>query len=764
MDVFFYDYDDFDHTTALVDWFETELVGEDAGSEGQQQVIVNGNRQSDKTRMMLFLLEGLSTIGVPVGSSLLWCKGLPAPPPEWKLWPWEDTNPKQDPLETGHISNNRGQRVYYQKEYRQGRNIKSPFKPFSTAKHSPEKKGSKGSDSPITPQNVVRHVVELPSTMTPAGPTSGEREDQIRQNVDIRSQNFSTRAQNGRAQTQAIPRSPFVQRWRGYQHETPSVRSWDTDRGVSETVLQGRPQDFQETDMVETRASATPQAVRSLPLRPTMSPPKSLMENIRERNRWLSRKGGKGNDSLIDEEFIPSYYKKHSLKDKKFIPTLSGNPEGRGTTLSQVGGVNTTPEPVLKVENERKNDLNNKDGREGILNSTSASMTVTSLHNYTVSNATGTVQYSPTKNDGFTRSEESDLVHQEPTASRLIQVTRNATATSATTTAASTTVTTVEKSRNVTLSKLENSFIQEGASPSVTVGYTSPQVTVKPTSSQAAVMPTSSPVTVVSTSSQVTVQPTSPPVTVVPTSSPVTVDYRSPQVTVMPTSSQAAVVSTSSPVTVVSTSSKVTVVPTSSPFIAMSSLREKTRTASAISNEYVTYLQGDVTPHLSSASHSSTAGSASALTLEPASSMLSPTPRSLREQRTSPAIVYTRPRGWGPNEKNLFVTWIPNTPAAGWIPSENRASGGTLDEYIDEALMRRNVPHSPIELRVRGQSSDAILPPRDKGAASSRQESSPAVDKVKQWLDVVHQLQEHSNQEEKDRKIAEAGGVGCLDS
>lgn len=50
MDVFFYDYDDFDHTTALVDWFETELVGEDAGSEGQQQVIVNGNRQSDKTR------------------------------------------------------------------------------------------------------------------------------------------------------------------------------------------------------------------------------------------------------------------------------------------------------------------------------------------------------------------------------------------------------------------------------------------------------------------------------------------------------------------------------------------------------------------------------------------------------------------------------------------------------------------------------------------------------------------------------------------
>ncbi|XP_025077751.1 uncharacterized protein LOC112554261 [Pomacea canaliculata] len=51
MDVFFYDYDDFDHTTALVDWFETELVGEDAGSEGQQQVIVNGNRQSDKTRL-----------------------------------------------------------------------------------------------------------------------------------------------------------------------------------------------------------------------------------------------------------------------------------------------------------------------------------------------------------------------------------------------------------------------------------------------------------------------------------------------------------------------------------------------------------------------------------------------------------------------------------------------------------------------------------------------------------------------------------------
>lgn len=73
--------------------------------------------------------------------------------------------------------------------------------------------------------------------------------------------------------------------------------------------------------------------------------------------------------------------------------------------------------------------------------------------------------------------------------------------------------------------------------------------------------------------------------------------------------------------------------------------------------------------------------------------------------------------------------------------------------------MRRNVPHSPIELRVRGQSSDAVQP-RDKGVASSGQESSPAVDKVKQWLEVVHQLQEHSNQEEKDRKIAEAGGSG----
>ncbi|CAG5130869.1 unnamed protein product [Candidula unifasciata] len=56
MNAFFYDYDDFDHTTTLVDWFETDLRhstnSTDKASVGwgnfQQQTVI-GNRQSDKT-------------------------------------------------------------------------------------------------------------------------------------------------------------------------------------------------------------------------------------------------------------------------------------------------------------------------------------------------------------------------------------------------------------------------------------------------------------------------------------------------------------------------------------------------------------------------------------------------------------------------------------------------------------------------------------------------------------------------------------------
>jgi hypothetical protein len=50
MNAFFYDYDDFDHTTALVDWFETELSGHGA----LRQQTVSGNRQKDKTRFDIY--------------------------------------------------------------------------------------------------------------------------------------------------------------------------------------------------------------------------------------------------------------------------------------------------------------------------------------------------------------------------------------------------------------------------------------------------------------------------------------------------------------------------------------------------------------------------------------------------------------------------------------------------------------------------------------------------------------------------------------
>ena len=51
MNAFFYDYDDFDHTTSLVDWFETELSGQGSlNNDGQNELVVSGNRQADKTR------------------------------------------------------------------------------------------------------------------------------------------------------------------------------------------------------------------------------------------------------------------------------------------------------------------------------------------------------------------------------------------------------------------------------------------------------------------------------------------------------------------------------------------------------------------------------------------------------------------------------------------------------------------------------------------------------------------------------------------
>lgn len=48
MNVFFYDYDDYDHTTLLVDWFENELTR--TVEKGHfQKAVAQGNRQSDKT-------------------------------------------------------------------------------------------------------------------------------------------------------------------------------------------------------------------------------------------------------------------------------------------------------------------------------------------------------------------------------------------------------------------------------------------------------------------------------------------------------------------------------------------------------------------------------------------------------------------------------------------------------------------------------------------------------------------------------------------
>lgn len=58
MNAFFYDYDDFDHTTELVDWFETELSGQgQMKKDGQHELLVSGNRQNEKTRSVCTIVK-----------------------------------------------------------------------------------------------------------------------------------------------------------------------------------------------------------------------------------------------------------------------------------------------------------------------------------------------------------------------------------------------------------------------------------------------------------------------------------------------------------------------------------------------------------------------------------------------------------------------------------------------------------------------------------------------------------------------------------
>ncbi|XP_046373617.2 mucin-5AC-like [Haliotis rufescens] len=77
MNVFFYDYDDYDHTTLLVDWFENELSR--TVEKGHfQKAVAQGNRQSDKTS-----LEFEWSVHCFTANDCL------QPPPEWKSWPWD---------------------------------------------------------------------------------------------------------------------------------------------------------------------------------------------------------------------------------------------------------------------------------------------------------------------------------------------------------------------------------------------------------------------------------------------------------------------------------------------------------------------------------------------------------------------------------------------------------------------------------------------------------------------------------------------------
>ncbi|XP_050401997.1 mucin-2 [Patella vulgata] len=77
MDVFFYDYDDDDHTTVLVDWFETPLRR--TVDKGEKQLeTVKGSRQLDKT-----ILEFRWSVHCFGANDCL------KPPPEWHKWPWQ---------------------------------------------------------------------------------------------------------------------------------------------------------------------------------------------------------------------------------------------------------------------------------------------------------------------------------------------------------------------------------------------------------------------------------------------------------------------------------------------------------------------------------------------------------------------------------------------------------------------------------------------------------------------------------------------------
>ncbi|KAL8616633.1 hypothetical protein ACOMHN_031615 [Nucella lapillus] len=148
---FFYDYDESDHTTALVDWFETELDMPDqsvrrSGHSGQyHQVLVRGNRHEQKTRLAFEWSRECGDSSISQDDD----HGCYNPPSKHQLQPRVSTQPgnknddinddadkdseqQPDRLEGPTSKDENLEHALQEHGSKEERIVESPFKPFKT--------------------------------------------------------------------------------------------------------------------------------------------------------------------------------------------------------------------------------------------------------------------------------------------------------------------------------------------------------------------------------------------------------------------------------------------------------------------------------------------------------------------------------------------------------------------------------------------------------------------------------------------------------
>nr|KAG5693129.1 hypothetical protein BaRGS_025488 [Batillaria attramentaria] len=124
MNAFFYDYDDFDHTTALVDWVD-DICGVSGQRGTSQHKALIASRKSNKFNNPLVFQWSRHCVG-----------GLE----DDEDCPSASTNLAQEDLvfpgEHGQLSGEGRQQLFYQHKNEEAHPMKSPFRPFSTRKNN----------------------------------------------------------------------------------------------------------------------------------------------------------------------------------------------------------------------------------------------------------------------------------------------------------------------------------------------------------------------------------------------------------------------------------------------------------------------------------------------------------------------------------------------------------------------------------------------------------------------------------------------------